>query len=336
MTRRSGIFRLLYSFVILCAILATIGIVLLLESKDQIFDRSIARNTVEEVEIEAFPVSVNVHTKEIIEDPAFDAFFSNTLANNESSENNLWNQMAALLFSHDWYQNLASPVSRIVVIWPGERKEEIAKNIGDVLRWNDTDKEAFMEIIDSSSPIISDGKYFPDQYVTHRYATPNDVASEILSTFETRILSRYTDDVAEQVPLEDALVIASLIEREANTFENMREVSGVIWNRLFMDMPLQLDATLQYVRGSSPYESKWWPAVRPRDKFLESPYNTYQNEGLPPAPIANPSTEAIIAALNPIQTNCVYYFHTEDGSYHCSETYEDHVEKLRSIYGRGK
>ena len=74
----------------------------------------------------------------------------------------------------------------------------------------------------------------------------------------------------KQVPLNDALIIASLLEREASDFNNMREVSGVIWNRLFKNMPLQLDATLQYVRGSSRYEAKWWPAIKPADKYIKS------------------------------------------------------------------
>ena len=84
-------------------------------------------------------------------------------------------------------------------------------------------------------------------------------------------MSRYTDEIKLQVPLENALVIASLLEREAHDFTDMRYISGVIWNRLFIDMPLQLDATLQYARGSRTSESRWWPKIVPRDKFIESP-----------------------------------------------------------------
>jgi UPF0755 protein len=99
-------------------------------------------------------------------------------------------------------------------------------------------------------------------------------------------------------------------------------------------MPLQIDATLQYVRGSKPYEP-WWPVPVPADKFLDSPYNTYQHAGLPPGPIANPSVEAIVAALNPYPTECYFYFHTNDGELICTETYEDHVRELRRVFGRG-
>ncbi|MCA9357509.1 endolytic transglycosylase MltG, partial [Candidatus Kaiserbacteria bacterium] len=184
--------------------------------------------------------------------------------------------------------------------------------------------------------VIAEVKYYPGQYVAHKGATPNDMKDLIEQEFQTKILSRYTPEVEKQVPLNDALIIASLLEREASDFNNMREVSGVIWNRLFKYMPLQLDATLQYVRGSSQYEAKWWPAIKPADKYIKSAYNTYKNPGLPPAPIANPSAEALLAALNPVVTDCIFYFHAKGGQYYCSPTYEEHVSKLKSIYGQGR
>ena len=100
-------------------------------------------------------------------------------------------------------------------------------------------------------------------------------------------------------------------------------------------MRLQIDATLQYAKGSKPSEP-WWPGVRPADKFIASVYNTYENSGLPPAPIANPSLDAILAALNPTKTDCMYYFHDRQAEFHCSPTYEEHVELLKQYYGQGK
>ena len=112
----------------------------------------------------------------------------------------------------------------------------------------------------------------------------------------------------------------------------MRYISGVIWNRLFIDMPLQIDATLQYARGTPGNNRTWWPVPVPRDKYIDSPYNTYQNIGLPPEPISNPSVDAIIAALNPRATDCLFYFHDTHGNFHCTATYEEHVELLREYY----
>ncbi|NCN11886.1 endolytic transglycosylase MltG [Candidatus Kaiserbacteria bacterium] len=332
-SRRSFI-KLIYGVVFLLTLLSVIGTVVLLKSKTLIFSSAQPVTTAVETAL-PFPFSVNAHTKIITENPEVSNYFFDTLANRQQSTNNWWNQVASLFASKHWYQNLASPVSRIIVIWPGERKEEITKNISDVLGWSADNQIEFQRLVDSSEPVLKEGKYFPGQYVAHRSANPADIVTLLNESFSSEVLNRYTKEVAAAVPLDETLVIASLLEREASDFTNMREISGVIWNRLFIGMPLQLDATLQYVKGGNPEQPRWWPAVRPPDKYLDSPYNTYQHSGLPPAPIANPSAEAILAALNPIKTDCLFYFHTKDGTYHCSPTYEIHVQKLRSIYGRG-
>ena len=334
MLSRNFLIRFAYSTVLIGSLCVTLMIVSLLKSKIYIFQDSQEINEVAQ-EIEPFPVSVNLYTEVIDDNPAVNEFFAETLANDSGSRDNWWNQVAAVFATKGWYQNLASPVSRIVVIWPGERKEEATKKISEILRWDEEDKMEFQSLVNQSSPVMLEGKYFPGQYVTHRNATPSDVTQLILESFEKEVLARYTPEVEQNVPLTQALIIASLLEREASDFNNMREVAGVIWNRLFIDMPLQLDATLQYARGSRTYERSWWPKVVPNDKYIDSPFNTYQNSGLPPAPIANPSAEAILAALNPIKTDCLYYFHASKGRYYCSPTYEEHVSKLRSLYGRG-
>lgn len=335
MISRIILIRSIFTLVIFLSITASVGLVLLLESKQHVFLQSSSSYSTNKP-LKPFPVSVNLTAKTISENPAVNDFFVETLATAPESKNNWWNKLAAIFFKQEWYQNLASPVGRIIVIWPGDRKEEAAKSIGDILGWNRNDRNNFLQLVDSSTPVMAEGKYYPGQYVAHTGATPEEIKNLIEEEFQTKVLNRYTPEVESQVPLNDALIIASLLEREASDFENMREISGVIWNRLFIDMPLQLDATLQYVRGSSQHEPKWWPSVRPNDKYLKSAYNTYKNTGLPPAPIANPSAEALLAALNPTVTDCLFYFHTDGGKYHCSVDYEEHVTKLKSIYGRGR
>ncbi len=324
-----------FTLVLLSLIGATAGIVVLLQSKQYVFAEISFNATEAEADAIPFPVSVDPVNQTITENQLVDVYFVETLAGSVTPRNSWWQKLVASLVGEDWYQNLASPVSRIVVIWPGERKEEVAENIGDILSWSDADKERFITLIEDSEPTLSEGKFYPGQYVAHRDATPEEIALAITIRFTDDVINRYTEDVASKVPLEDALIIASLLDREASDFENMREVSGVIWNRLFIDMPLQLDATLQYVRGEEQGRG-WWPIVVPADKFLNSPYNTYTNPGLPPTPIANPSAESILAALNPRQTDCIFYFHHTDGSYHCSVTYDEHVKKLQSFYGQGR
>lgn len=333
MILRHTVIHTIVSIVIVLIIAATFGIVLLFQSKQHII--SYAEKKAAAVTAPTpFPVGVDIANKTIVDNPTVTTYFTDTLAVAPRKNDNWWNQVVAFFGDEEWYQNLASPVGRVVVIWPGQRKEEVAKHIGDILGWSKTDRTEFLQLVDLKEPALTEGKYFPGQYIVHRGATPLDVEELLSTSFKNEVLDRYTSTVNAQVPLTNALVIASLLEREASDFENMREISGVIWNRLFIDMPLQLDATLQYVKGSSANQSRWWPIVRPADKYLSSPYNTYKNPGLPPAPIASPSAEAVLAALNPTITDCLFYFHSKK-VYHCSPTYEDHVAKLRSIYGRG-
>jgi len=334
MNNPSVLTRLISYAVILLIALVLGGVTLLLQTKSFVYKNSTLPIAI--AEIYPFPVSVNTHTQEIIENPAFSTFYETTFAQTNTPSHKILSALTAVLSNKSWYQGLASPVSRIVVIWPGERKEQVTQHIGDILGWDRAQRTEFENLIESQSPTLPDGKYFPGQYVTHRLATPMDVASLISTEFNQQIIQRYPQTVSDQVPLEDALIIASLLEREASDFQNKREVAGVIWNRLFINMPLQLDATLQYVKGAKRSESKWWPAVRPADKFLDSEFNSYQHKGLPPSPIANPSAEAVLAALNPIATDCLYYFHGPNADYYCSVDYQQHVSKLKKVYGQGK
>lgn len=323
------------SYFVLILIAAVLGgLSLLLHSKSVVYKNSLPQAAA--VQTSPFPVSVNVRTEKIISNPDFETFYQSTFAQSDNPVQKLFSKFTAVMSQRSWYQNLASPVSRIVVIWPGERKEEVTKHIGDILRWDDSQRLEFQELTEATNPNLAEGKYFPGQYVTHRSASPQDIANLISEQFSQEVLQRYPQSVADQVPLADALIIASLLEREASDFQNQRAVAGVIWNRLFIDMPLQLDATLQYVKGSQSSSAKWWPVVRPADKYLDSQFNSYAHKGLPPGPIANPSATAILAALNPLATDCLYYFHGPNAAYYCSADYEQHVSKLKEVYGQGR
>lgn len=293
--------------------------------------------TVSEVVPPPFPIGVDPAKKVIVEKIDVEAYLINSLASNHRRRDgvNWLDRLALKLTTSPVFQQLASPISRTLVIFSGERKEEVIDNIGDILRWDESERLAFETLVASSSPALAEGKFFPSNYTVDKDADPQLVADLINKKLNDEVLVRYNDEIEKVVPLEDALIIASLLEREAYSFEDMRYISGVIWNRLFIGMNLQLDATLQYVKGEK-LDQPWWPQVVPKDKYLESPYNTYEHEGLPPAPIANPSVDAILAALNPKVTDCLFYFHDDDNNFHCSKTYEEHVTALKKIYGRGK
>ncbi|HEU4677193.1 MAG TPA: endolytic transglycosylase MltG [Candidatus Paceibacterota bacterium] len=286
----------------------------------------------------AFPVGVDPREKRIVEVPNLDAYIEREgfAATRASSRQLTWvSRVMGQLALMDWFQNLASLSSRTLVIEPGERGEEVADHFAKILGWSEDERAAFVRAVAQRTPAIREGKFYPGRYTVPRDASPEAVADAVLGSFTENVLSRYATSTAAAVPLQDALTIASLLEREAYDFDDMRLIAGVIWNRLFIGMNLQIDATLQYAKGTKPSEP-WWPQVGPADKYIESAYNTYENPGLPPAPIANPSAEAILAALNPKNTDCLYYFHDKKAGFHCAATYDEHVDLLKRYYGRGK
>jgi len=285
-----------------------------------------------------FPVGVDPIAMTITEQPNLAEFMTNTLAidvpvRNKSS---IFEKLERVLVQSGFYQQLASPTTRILVIWAGERQEEVTDNFARILGWSEAEEVLFLQTVNKLFDVkISEGLLYPDRYVVTLPASPETVAQMIHSRFIQNITDRYPAGIEDTLPLSDTLIVASLLEREAYSFEHMRLIAGVVWNRLFIDMPLQIDATLQYARASA-NNSTWWPVPVPSDKWIDSPFNTYQNEGLPPAPIASPGTLAVVAALNPLKTDCLFYFHADNGDMYCSETYEQHVASLVEIFGQGR
>lgn len=157
-----------------------------------------------------------------------------------------------------------------------------------------------------------EGQLYPDTYLISSTASVDDIVILLRNTF------------AKKSPVKDksSIIIASLIEREARHDEDRRLVSSVIHNRLEIGMALQLDATVQYVMGKT---GNWWPKnLTLEDLKINSPFNTYLNPGLPPAPIANPGSAALNAAVNPASTDYLYYLSDGAGNNHYAITLEEH------------
>lgn len=222
------------------------------------------------------------------------------------------------------YQNLGNPYIRYVRIPPGLRKEEVADIYTRTLAWNEKDKKDFLNET-SKTKIDLEGYYYPSTYILPLDASGEEVKEKMLETFNKKVVSTTQSKKyilsKEKVNIDTALKVASLIQREAAGKHDMNLISGIIWNRIWKGMSLDIDASLQYAKGN---EKKWWPMVYSADKKIVSPYNTYKNTGLPPTPIANPSLAAIEAAYNPQKTSCLFYFHDNNRKIHCSVTYEEH------------
>lgn len=253
---------------------------------------------------------------------------------------NAW-QLAEVLVSE--------PYMKWVVIPEGLRKEQIAELIGDTLGWDQETKEKWISNYTAMKYEEVEGIYFPDTYLIPTDETPLQVADRLRAKFNEKF-QPYTEKFIEaNIKWTTALKIASLVQREAASKEDMPLIAGIIWNRLLHDPPmkLEIDATVQYARDSiahydkepndiqpSRYSSEgdWWTPIKVEDKQIESPYNTYLNKGLPPHPICNPGLDAIDAVLNAAETECLYYLHDSERQIHCAKTYEEHKKNIEKYF----
>lgn len=176
-----------------------------------------------------------------------------------------------------------------------------------------------------------EGYLFPDTYLIPRTASSEAVLTLLSNTFE----AKYTPEIqakANRLGLsrEQVVILASIVEKEA-LVSDRDVVASVLLRRFKEKYPLQADATVQYALGYQPDIKKWWkPALSLDDLELESPYNTYVNTGLPPAPISNPGISSIEAVVS-ADPNTPYFFYLHDpkGKVHPARDNDEHEENKR-------
>lgn len=219
---------------------------------------------------------------------------------------------------------LEEPSYKYVSIIEGYRKGQIAEILGSKLNW-ESEKVSDFSKLEPMCPLKGQEGYLAFGTYLIGVDEETHVVEEKMQENFNEILEEIGID-GKDVNIPQIITIASLIQREAGGKSDMRLISGIIQNRLEIGMPLQIDATLQYAKGD---ETNWWPVPKSEDKKIDSLFNTYQNIGLPPTPIATPGKEAIKAALNPLNTNCLFYLHDSRRNIHCSATYEQHKKNVR-------
>lgn len=166
-----------------------------------------------------------------------------------------------------------------------------------------------------------EGYLFPDTYEVLKDANEKDIIVMMLNRFDRAFKEEYYERAQElNMSIEEVIVLASIIEREARVDSERPIISSVFHNRLKRDMLLQSCATIQYVLGERKEKLTY------KDLEIESPYNTYMNVGLPPSPIASPGETSIKAALYPEDTSYLYFVAKGDGSHVFSKTYQGHLK----------
>jgi UPF0755 protein len=189
-----------------------------------------------------------------------------------------------------------------------------------------------------------EGFLFPDTYELPTDATPANLVDLMLATFDARVAPEIESrlvgktifdlNLSDYRPLTlyDVVTLASIIEREAVLDEERPIIASVYFNRLdpaYVEetaLRLSSDPTIQYAKGLDPETGNWWNPMLPGEgQTIDSPYNTFKVQGLPPGPICSPGLASILAVLNPADTDYLYFHAIGDGKHVFASTLEEHM-----------
>lgn len=199
------------------------------------------------------------------------------------------------------------------------------------------DRDSFLRAVDQSAydyPFVREipntkdrshrleGYLFPSTYSLSEGAKPEAIVDVMLKQFEKRLAADGVQDKLQErgITVDEWVTIASMVQQEGQVEDELPTIAGVIYNRLDKGMKLQLDATVQYALPETKERLYY------KDLKVDSPYNTYRYEGLPPGPIANPGDPALQAALEPEEHDYLFYVTRKDGTgrHYFAKTEEEH------------
>lgn len=219
-----------------------------------------------------------------------------------------------------------------ITIVPGVRAEQVALIIKENLP--NFDSSWLLELK------RAEGYLMPDSYLVPKQADWKTFWEIISKNYRLKVTESILTQAEERgLDQKELIILASLVEREAKTTSDRREVAGILLNRLNLDWPLQVDASVQYALASLNCQDRpldqldqcvWWPKITADDiGRTVSSYNTYLNKGLPSAPICNPSLESIEAvAQAPLDSPFWYYLSDQQGEIHLAKTLAEHEENI--------
>ncbi|MCX8094762.1 MAG: endolytic transglycosylase MltG [Caldisericia bacterium] len=168
-----------------------------------------------------------------------------------------------------------------------------------------------------------EGFLYPDTYYFERENLKNNILM-MLENFKKKFFEVYKD-YNGKLNKYDILKLASIVEKEAMVDEERDIIAGVFINRLEIGMPLQADPTLKYILDNPSY------TLSSKELEIDSPYNSYKYNGLPPTPICNPSIKSIIAVLNPKKTDYLYFVADGKGRHIFAKTFEEHLRNIHKV-----
>jgi len=232
---------------------------------------------------------------------------------------------------------------RVVTVIEGWRLAQIA----DAVAEQGVSREEFIAATDPSLYDLAildglpegaslNGYLFPAGYTIRTSEPPSELVLRMLQTFADIVPVGVRESAVDVgLTFHEALTLASIIEREAQVPEDRPIMAQVFLSRLALEIPLEADPTVQFALAedaTSLAEFGYWKGGLTLDDLLvDSPYNTYQNTGLPPGPIANPGLESILAVMNPADTDFLYFVARPDGSHAFAVTFEEHLQNVQEF-----
>ncbi len=238
---------------------------------------------------------------------------------------------------------LAGPAEEeyLITVIEGLRVSETLSSIADQTDFTFDELSAALldgsvtsDLLQGEPESLSDweGLLFPDTYEISRNFTADDVLNLLAQTMETRVASvswGYLADLG--LTPYDGIIIASMIEEEAKLDEDRAKIASVIYNRLELDMLLQIDATVIYALGGPPEGG-----LTTEDLSVDSPYNTYLYKGLPPTPISGVRLASLEAAASPAETDYLYYvLIDEDGRHAFTDNWDEFLVLMQQARDAG-
>lgn len=217
-----------------------------------------------------------------------------------------------------------------------------AKKMEEILKEKGFEKNGFLEKVKCGCGVKTDyeflkdkpakasleGYLFPDTYIFFRDVSAADIINRMLENFDEKLTGDMRLEIEKrEKSIFEIVTMASILEKEVKTPEDMKIVSGIFWRRIENERPLESCATIAFVLGKEKKQYSF------KDTRIPSPYNTYINKGLPPGPINNPGLNSILAAVYPKKTDYNYFLtDPETGKTIFSKTLEEH-EANKVKYG---
>ncbi|MCK5413257.1 MAG: endolytic transglycosylase MltG [Candidatus Pacebacteria bacterium] len=188
----------------------------------------------------------------------------------------------------------------------------------------DISKYKFLNDLDKINSL--EGFYFPDTYIYYADASVQEIAEKMLDNFDKKLSIDLRLEIEKQNKnIFEIIILASIVEKEAGSTEDMKEIASVFQNRLDIDKALESDATINYFVGEKRSQATY------DDLKIDSPYNTYLYKGLTLGPISNPGINAIEAVIYPVETDYFYFLSKKTGETIFSKTYEEHLINKRKF-----